>query len=69
MSDHNADAMDITQPETGAAPATDSKGKGKAAPADQHAEDASMVDDDDDDEDEEEGDVSFAYIAATLCST
>ncbi|KAK4146497.1 uncharacterized protein C8A04DRAFT_34956 [Dichotomopilus funicola] len=49
-------------PETGAAPATDSKGKGKAAPADQHAEDASMVDDDDDDDEDEEGDIDIDNV-------
>ncbi|KAG7294323.1 hypothetical protein NEMBOFW57_004394 [Staphylotrichum longicolle] len=45
--------MDVTNPENGAASATDLKGKGKAPAAEQHVEDASMVEDDDDDDDDE----------------
>lgn len=47
----------VANPDTGAAPAADPKGKGKApATAEEHVEDTSMVDDEDDD-DEDDDDV------------
>lgn len=50
----SADPTAVTDPETGAAPATDIKGKGKAvATAEEPVEDTSMVDDEDDEEDDD----------------
>ncbi|KAJ4307154.1 Histone H2A.Z-specific chaperone [Collariella sp. IMI 366227] len=54
MTSENGEPMAITPTDTGAAQATEFKGKGKASAEQQHAEDASMVEDDDDDDEEEE---------------
>ncbi|KAK3304564.1 histone H2A.Z-specific chaperone CHZ1 [Chaetomium strumarium] len=51
------DSMAVTNPENGAATATDLKGKGKAPATEEPVEDTSMAEDDDDDDDEEDDDV------------
>lgn len=48
------DHTGVTNPENGAAPATDFKGKGKAPASEDPAQDTSMADDDDDDDDDDE---------------
>jgi hypothetical protein len=51
------DPMAVTNPENGAATATDLKGKGKAPAAEEPVEDTSMAEDDDEEDDDEEDDV------------
>jgi hypothetical protein len=53
-----------TNPENGAAAATDFKGKGKAPATEEHVDDTSMVDDDDDDEEEEIDEVRTRAVAS-----
>lgn len=54
MTTENDSAMGITNPENGTAAATESKGKGKAAAAEQYADDTSMAEDDDDDDEDDD---------------
>lgn len=66
MTSENGEPMAITPTDTGAAQATEFKGKGKAPAEQQHAEDASMVEDDDDDEEEEEEAEEVSARATTI---